>query len=39
MKPKISRVGRHWMCSGPYDVIGFGRTPCEAYLNWRSQWF
>ncbi len=39
MKPKIKRVGRFWVCGGPYEIAGYGRTPCEAYLNWRNQWF
>ena len=39
IKPRIKRVGNMWMCLGPYEVKGFGSTPCKAYLNWTRQWY
>ena len=38
-KPKIKRVGNYWVCFIQNHIIGYGKTPIEAYLNWKLQWF
>jgi len=38
-KPKIRQVNGYWACFSPYQIVGYGKTPIEAYLNWKIQWF
>lgn len=43
MKPRIQRMDGRWMCWTPSilcsRIVGWGRTPRDAWLDWKAMKF